>query len=125
MAVRFRGTTVVGVLTGTDKYTGDALRIARNLKEQYGDRVYRAEIDRFDGLIIYWQNEGDFELNPIGDARGHHFVTPICGYMGSGPMASAQILELFGFGSKDEMLKQIHFGDNHAYFTFSKQSSNA
>ena len=125
MAVMFRRDRVVGVLQGDDKWTGEALEIARSLKEQHGDHVYRAEVDRIDGLIIYWQTQADFELNPMGETRGHHFVTPLCGYTGSGPIATAQILEIFGFGNKDDLLKQINFGGENAYFTFSKQSSTA
>ncbi len=125
MAVRFRGATTVGVLKGEDTYTGEALRIAAKVHERYGSRVYRAEVDRFDGLILYWMDEVDFELGTGLEPRGWHFVTPICGYTGSGPMAAAEILEMFGFGPKDEMLEQINFGDNQAYFTFSKQPSTA
>lgn len=125
MAVRFRGATTVGVLKGSDTYTGEAIEIAKVVKEKYGDRVYRAEIDRFDGLILYWMDELDYEMGSSSEPRGWHFVTPICGYTGSGPTASAEILEMFGFGPKDELLQQINFGDNQAYFTFSKQPSAA
>lgn len=125
MAVLFRRDRVAGVLQGEDKWTGEALKIARSLKEQHGDHVYRAEVDRFDGLIIYWRSRAEFELGSPSEARGHHFVTPICGYTGSGPIATAQILEIFGFGTKDDLLEQINFGGDHAYFTFSKQPSTA
>lgn len=124
MAVRFRGATVVGVSSGVDTYTGEALEVATEVHERYGDRVYRAEIDRRDGMIVYWMSETDFELGS-SSLRGWHFVTPICGYTGSGPMAAAKILEMFGFGPKDEMLEQINFGDDQAYFTFSKQPTDA
>jgi hypothetical protein len=123
MSVLFRGATIVGVHKGTDTYTGEALAIAREIHEQYGSRVYRAEIDRFDGLILYWTDEYDYAGGE--EPRGWHFVTPICGYTGSGPIATAEILEMFGFGQKNELLEQINFGDNQAYFTFSKQPSSA
>ena len=124
MAVRFRGATVVGVPKGIDTYGTEALKVATEVQQRYGDRVYRAEIDRRDGMIIYWMSEIDFELSDRS-LRGWHFVTPTCGYTGSGPMTAATILEMFGFGPKDEMLEQINFGDNQAYFTFSKQPSTA
>lgn len=125
MAARFRGATVVGVLQGEDTYTGDAIRIATSVHERYGNRVYRAEIDRRDGLILYWMSELDFEAGDGSEPRGWHFVTPICGYTGSGPIASAEILEMFGFGHKEELLQQINFGEHLAYFTFLKQPSDA
>lgn len=125
MSVLFRGATVVGVHKGTDTYTGEALRFAAGVASRYGDRVYRAEIDRFDGLVVYWMNEADYKADPGSEPRGWHFVTPICGYTGSGPIAAAEILEMLGFGQKDELLEQINFGDNQAYFTFSKQPSSA
>lgn len=123
-AVSFRGATVVGVLKGQDTYTGEALAIAKEVHDRYGSRVYRAEIDRFDGLILYWADEYNYEAGSA-EPRGWHFVTPICGYTGSGPIATAEILEMFGFGQKNELLEQINFGDNQAYFTFSKQPSSA
>lgn len=123
--VIFRRAPVVGVRYGTDTYTGEALRFAAGVASRYGDRVYRAEIDRADGLIIYWMNEADYMASGREEPRGWHFVTPLCGYTGSGPIAAAEILELLGFGQKDELLQQINFGGNHAYFTFSKQPTDA
>ena len=125
VAVKFRQATVAGVLPGEDTYTGEALEIARDIKERYGDRVYRAEIDRFDGMIIYWEDEFSWEAGSGNEPRGHHFRTPICGYTGSGPIAASEILEMFGFGAEGELFEQINFGDNDAYFTFSKQPSTA
>ena len=124
-AVIFRRATVVGVQRGTDTYTGEALRLAAGIASLYGDRVYRAEVDRIDGLIVYWMDESDYRTSGRREPRGWHFVTPICGYTGSGPIATAEILEMLVFGSKDELLRQINFGDNLAYFTFSKQPTDA
>ena len=124
-AVIFRREMVVGVHKGTDTYTGDALQLAAEVASRYGDRIYRAEVDRIDGLIVYWMNEFDYCASDGSEPRGWHFVTPICGYTGSGPIATAEILEMFGFGPKNELLQQINFGDNQAYFTFSKQPSTA
>lgn len=124
MAVKFRGRVVPGVMSGYDTYTGEALKIAAEVKERCGDRVHQAEVDRFDGLILYWMDEAAFEMS-AASLRGWHFVTPICGYGGTGPHATAEILEMFGFGRKEELIEQINFGDDHAYFTFSKQPSTA
>lgn len=122
MAVTFRGSKVVGVVNGHDTYTGQALEIARGLKDKFGDRVYRAEVDRVDGLLIYWETVIGFELGDGSHPRGHHFVTPICGYGGSGPTATSQILEMFGFGTQEDLLSQINFGGDMAYFTFSRHT---
>lgn len=124
MAVRFRGAIVAGILDGIDRSSFEAVHVAESLMEKYGPLVYRAEVDRFDGLIIYWTDSVAFELGSSDEPRGHHFVTAICGYSGSGPIATARILEMFGFGRKDELLEQINFGGDHAYFTFSRQSSS-
>lgn len=67
-----------------------------------------ATVDRFDGLVL------------VGPDGNWHFATALCGYRGSGPMATAEILELFGFGKKDDILWLITNGDDHATFSFSK-----
>lgn len=67
-----------------------------------------ATVDRFDGLVL------------VGPDGNWHFATALCGYGGSGPMATAEILELFGFGEKDYIFQTIATGGDNATFSFSK-----
>jgi len=121
MTVTFNGRMIPGVLRGVDKYTEQALEIADVLIAEYGNEVYGAEVHRFDGLIIYRTGEVLFDLDESSDAYGWHFVTPICGYDGTGPMTTALILEKFGFGNAEDLISQINHGGNDAHFTFVKE----
>ena len=51
---------------------------------------------------------------------GYHFRSALAGYAGSGPSASAMILSLFGFGTRDELFERVSHGDSGAYFEFVK-----
>lgn len=61
-----------------------------------------ADVYRFNGLTVT-DSEG----------RGLHFQTALCGYIGSGPNATATILELLGFGEKDALLPLVQ--NNEVY----------
>lgn len=123
MAVTFREQVIPGVLPGVDRYTDQALEIAKLVSNEYGTRVYKAEVDRFDGLIVYWMDEGEFEIGDTNEPRGWHFVSPICGYDGTGPATTALILQMFGFGSAEDMIYKINHGDNTAHFVFTKEAA--
>lgn len=91
---------------GTDKSSYEALKVAEKLFMANKYKYTEAIIDRFDGMVL---------LCPK-DQTGQHFVTAICGYYGSGPMVSAQILEMFGFGDYDYTLAKIAQGGDMASF---------
>lgn len=93
-----------------DTYTGEAIAVARELAGRYRDLITVAHVDRFDGLVV---------LGPT--SYGWRFTTPICGYGGTGPMASAEILEIFGFGPKEELFRELNHGGDKAKASFSKQ----
>lgn len=103
VTLRNHGIAIDAVSVG-DTYTGQALEFARSLQER-GATFDKALIDRFDGLVIQ------------GAGGSYHFTTPICGYGGTGPRTSAQILEMFQFGSIDSIMDRISHGDNGAMFT--------
>jgi len=67
-----------------------------------------AVVDRFDGLVL------------IGPDGNWHFASALCGYWGTSPAATAEILEIFGFGKKDSIFQSIYSGDDHATFSFTK-----
>ena len=91
----------------SDKSTGEAIVQAKAIAAD-GGTFSEAVVDRFDGLVI------------VGRDASWHFNTPICGYSGTGPMTTAIILELFGFGNKAKIFDEINTGDNHATYTFNK-----
>lgn len=93
----------IDAIKANDHDTIEAVAYARRLHDE-GATFDLALIDRFDGLLL------------VGASGNYHFTTPICGYMGNGPTASARILELFEFGSKDTILEEICHGDNDAKF---------
>lgn len=90
-----------------DLDTYQAVEAAKGLRSS-GFQFSEAFVDRTDGLII------------VGRDGSWHFTTTICGYGGTGPMATAEILELFGFGVKADILKDIDHGGDNAKFSFKK-----
>ena len=90
-----------------DLDTQQALAHAASLHEQ-GVEFREALVDRFDGLVL------------VGDEpqSSYHYRTPLCGYVGSGPMATTVILEMFGFGTHEEIMNKISTGDDKAYALF-------
>lgn len=70
-----------------------------------------AEVDRYRGLtLIYEEN---------GHAHGVHFTCSLCGYYGSGTMATAKILSQAGFGDKEVLLSKVS-DTSKTYLVFSK-----
>ena len=102
MTVRIGKRTLNSVDPASDRDTLEAVQNARALK-QAGFEFTTALVHRFDGLVLLEVSE---ESNP----NGHHFRTPLCGYEGTGPRATVEILEMFGFGNEitlyDEVLKK-------------------
>ncbi|MGB3945514.1 MAG: hypothetical protein WBK76_01610 [Candidatus Saccharimonadales bacterium] len=90
-----------------DLDTEEALKHATQLYAD-GVRFTQAYVDRFDGLVLQTQN-GEI---------AYHYRTPLCGYDGSGPTSTAVILELFGFGTRAEIMDRISTGDNTAKASF-------
>ena len=91
---------------GSDKSSFEALDVAEKLFAKNKFKYTEALIDRFDGMVLLCPEE----------QIGHHFVTAICGYYGSGPMASAQILDMFGFGQYEYLLAKIATGGDMSNF---------
>lgn len=73
----------------------DAVRRFRHFK---GFDWSKAVVDRYDGLTLFAAEE------PVAI----HFRTALCGYKGSGPAATIEILEAAGFGSPEELGHQIN-----------------
>jgi len=88
-----------------DTYTGQAIDFAEGLKSK-GRQFHQAYVDRFDGLVL------------VGTSGSYHFATPLCGYGGTGPNATATILEMFGFGKHADIMKQIDHGDDRGRAEF-------
>lgn len=90
-----------------DRSTDEALEKAEQLMIR-GVTFNRADVDRFGGLFLY------------GPDGTWHFRTPLCGYGGTGPHATADILAIFGFGDHKEILQRISHGGDAAHFTFNR-----
>ena len=116
VTVQLRGKTYEGVEPGEDDSTEEALTAAHDLIERrFGPLVcITAIVDRFDGLVLV------FGQSVASTWPGWHFRTATCGYVGSGPIASARILELFGFGTYAEIFALISVGSDDANFEFTK-----
>ena len=103
VSLRNHDDMTIDVIKVNDLDTVEAERYARNLRED-GLTFDLALIDRFDGLVL------------LGRSGNYHFDTPLCGYIGNGPMASARILEMFEFGSAESIMSQIGDGGNNAKY---------
>ena len=77
-----------------DLSTDEAIAFARKLRDDDGVTAEAAYVDRIDGLVL---------VTHIGS---WHFQTPLCGHDGSGPSASHEILEIFGFMPHDVEISQ-------------------
>jgi len=86
-----------------DKSSFEALVIAKDLHAK-GLRVSHAGVDRFEGLVL------------VGAHEAWRFKNAICSFNGTGPQTSAEILELFGFGTKATIMKVITNPHKSRYF---------
>lgn len=77
-----------------DQSTFQAIEITYRLISE-GLDFSTARVDRQNGLLL------------LGESGNWYFTTPLCGYGGAGPDATAEILELLGFGTKAEILAQV------------------
>ena len=77
-----------------DKDSMEALVIAKKLHAK-GIVVSHVGVDRFEGLVL------------VGTQEAWRFKHAICGFGGTGPQTTAEILELFGFGTKAGIMKVI------------------
>lgn len=108
--LRNHNMTLSGVEAVGDTYTDQAVVMAGALAALHRDQVTTAHVDRFDGLVL------------LGDEPGlaWHFTTTLCGYGGTGPRATAEILEIFGFGEQKDLFRQLSYGGDHARASFYK-----
>ena len=77
-----------------DKDSTEALAIAKELHAK-GLTVSHVGVDRFEGLVL------------VGSQEAWRFQHAICSFGGEGPQTTAEILELFGFGTKANIMKVI------------------
>lgn len=103
VTLRNHGITVEATEVG-DRDTVEAFNTARKLRDD-GVEFDKALVDRFDGLVL------------IGGQGNWHFSSPLCGYGGTGPIISARILSVFGFGAEREILAKIDHGGEKAKAT--------
>lgn len=82
-----------------DRDSFEAKRLAQELHSA-GFQPRSARVERNDGLALL-----SGAMDP--STAGHHFRHAICGYNGTGPIITAEILELFGFGTKADLLERI------------------
>lgn len=106
LSVKVGKQTISYVEPGNDKSSSEAMSCADALFSQMPYKFSDAIVDRFDGLVLF---------SPKNE-YGFHFVNANCGYYGQGPMATAQILDLFGFGIYEYILAKISSGGDTAYF---------
>lgn len=120
LSVAFGNTTIDGVSYGDDTVSEQAVRRARDIVETGGAlSITEAVVDRHGGLAVY----GDAPAKPASgpeQVRGWHFASAVCGFEGTGTHATAEILELFGFGKRRNLQIVLAHGGGDAYFKFRK-----
>jgi len=86
----------------------DSGQAVEKAKELHAQKKYfkEAHVDRFGGLVL------------VGREGNWHFVWAACGFNGAGTIATAEILEMFGFGEKKAILQNITVGGDQAYYPF-------
>jgi len=120
VAITLGGITYEDVKPLDDTSTDEALRFAREIAGSIDmDIVTDAIIDGRDGLVVLYGDRVD-PTPDFHELRGWHFSSPLCGYGGAGPNASAIILELFGFGNRSEIFQQINHGGEDSNWHFRK-----
>jgi hypothetical protein len=103
------GINIPGVIEANDLTPDMAIAIAKVWKQTVPDYQWcEADIKRFDGLTL--KSTKGVEL---------HFGSTLCGYNGDAVMATATILELFGFGTYRTIMFEISYADNAAHLTLS------
>ena len=94
------------VAPARDRDTNEAVERVRSLPNK---RMYPvAFVDRYEGLLL-------LQGPAAPSTPGLHLQTPLCGYEGTGPRATAEILALLGFGEIDDLYAQLKTGNNHRF----------
>ena len=82
-----------------DRYSDESVELYREWAAAHPNiRWTEASVDRYDGLML----SGVDSTNPA-DQVGLHFACALCGYGGSGPIATVDILEVAGFGPRERL----------------------
>ncbi len=81
----------------------NALEIAKKQSRRFN----RAVVTRYD-LTLYNEREG------------LRFACAVAGYEGTGPHIASEILELFGFGDRQEIFANISVGGDGARYAFNR-----
>ena len=116
VTLEFRGheNEVRGVEPGTDRSSSESVSFASDLYQSAGsDTCWKAVVDRFDGLLLVFHVSGGADVT-------YHIRHALAGYAGTGTIATATILEIFGFGRYDQLFVQISQGGSSAHFIFVK-----
>ena len=112
MAVLFCDREYPDVEEGRDTWSDEAVQHASELYERIGsDTCTLAVVDRKDGLMLF------FTPSDADKPVAHHFKCALAGYTGNGVIASAKILEMFGFGTYDDIFQRISHGGDRARYT--------
>lgn len=120
MSVTMRGYVVNGVRPGEETTSAEALIQAERLITFHpGESWYMAIVDRYDGLVLLCRDPRPAETGP-DDIRGWHFKGAVAGFAGAGPITTAKILALYGFGSFRELFRRVARGDKNAFYGFMK-----
>lgn len=82
-----------------DRDSFEAKRLAEQLRST-GFKPRSARVERNDGLVLL-----SGTMDPT--TPGHRFRHAVCGFNGTGPIITAEILELFGFGAKADLLDRL------------------
>lgn len=99
MSVRVGYMSFTRVESANDQSSYEATEAAKKLRAS-GFRAQRARVERIDGLVLL--------AGPMESwTPGVHFKFATCGHRGSGPIATAEILALFGFGDKASLMQHI------------------
>lgn len=98
--------TFSNVVPAQDRDTLEAIDRVRSLPNKSMYPV--AFVDRYEGLLL-------LQGPAIPSTPGIHLQTPLCGYEGTGPRATAEILALLGFGEADDLYHRLKTGNNHRF----------
>lgn len=117
LTLKIGSTIVYGVHPGNDNNTVEALETATSTHNAMKDlNWHKAIVDRNDGLCLIFGDDTQPSDHP--NDTGWHFRSARCGYAGTGVIASAIILEMFGFGVYGDIYAKISEGGAIAHYEF-------
>lgn len=97
MSVRVGSVLFENIEEGEDNSSFDSLDKAKDLKSR-GFRPVSARVSRMDGLVLL--------TGPMNHrSEGVHFKSAICGFSGTGPRHTVEILQMFGL--RDSSLERV------------------